>query len=119
MWGMHDVGWGWWLVSTVAMFVFWTAVIYGVFWLVRDAGGRPAGPERRDESADDVLKRRLAAGEISVDEYDRVRRGLYGKGPAEPEERAPVREPESAVTEPVRPGRTTTAIPHRGTTMRG
>jgi hypothetical protein len=92
MWGMHDVGWGWWLVSTVAMFVFWTAVIYGVFWLVRDAGGRPAGPERRDESADDVLKRRLAAGEISVDEYDRVRRGLYGKGPAEPEERAPVRE---------------------------
>ena len=93
MWGMHDVGWGWWLVSTMAMFVFWTAVIYGVFLLLRNAGGRPDGPQRPDESAEDVLKRRLAAGEITVEEYDRVRRTLSGKGPAEPGERAPVGSP--------------------------
>jgi putative membrane protein len=93
MWGMHDVGWGWWLVSAVAMFVVWTAVIYGVFWLVRDAGRRPAGPERRDESAEAVLNRRLAAGEISLEEYDRVRRALCGRGPAEPKDRASVESP--------------------------
>lgn len=112
MWAMHDVGWGWWLVSTVAMFVFWTAVIYGVFLLLRDAGGRPDRPQRPDASAEDVLKRRLAAGEISVEDYDRVRRALSGTAPAEPGERAPVESPSS-------PSGRTTRIPHGGTTMRG
>ena len=87
MWGMHDVGWGWWLVSTLAMVTFWAAVIYGVFWLARNSGGQSDEPDHRDAPLD-VLKRRLAAGEISVEEYEHVRHALSDAAPAEPPEPA-------------------------------
>lgn len=67
MWYMHDVGWGWWLLMSVGMVAFWGLVLYGVISLVRgEAFGRsrPATPE----SPDEVLRRRLAEGEITVEE---------------------------------------------------
>ncbi len=75
MWYMHDVGWGWWLLMSVGMVAFWALVLYGVVWLVRgEALGRskPATPE----SPDEVLRRRLAEGEITIEEYERVRAAL-------------------------------------------
>jgi putative membrane protein len=72
MWYMHDIGWGWWLLMSVGMVAFWGLVVYGVLSVARgEALGRSREP--RSESADEVLRRRLAAGEITVEEYQRVR----------------------------------------------
>ena len=78
MWDMHGTGWGWWVFMTLGMLAFWVAVIYFVVWLVR---GAP--PARRDDSEDasgqsplELLRRRLATGEISVDEYEERRQAL-------------------------------------------
>ena len=73
---MDDLGWAWWLVMSVGMVAFWGLLIYGVVWLARrgstadGAGAAPPGPA---ESPQQVLKRRLAGGEISVDEYETLR----------------------------------------------
>ena len=78
MWYMHGAGWGWWLLMSIGMVAFWGAIIYLVVWLVR---GAP--PARRQETADspsepplEILQRRLAAGEISIDEYNERRDAL-------------------------------------------
>jgi putative membrane protein len=64
-WSMHgDLGFGWWLVMTIGMVAFWAAVIALAVWLVRSR------PERR-ETPEEVLDRRLAAGELDVEEYGR------------------------------------------------
>jgi putative membrane protein len=71
MWYMHDVGWGWWLLMSLGMVAFWGLIIYGVVWLLRGtSSGALGGPT--PESPEQVLKRRLAAGEISVGEYERL-----------------------------------------------
>ena len=81
---MHDVGWGWWLLMSVGMVAFWALVLYGVFVLVRKPGSTaPGGPP--PESPENILKRRLAAGEISVEEYERLQRALDGE-PLRPRE---------------------------------
>jgi putative membrane protein len=67
-WSMHgDVGFGWWLVMTIAMIAFWAGVIALVVWLVR------RGPEDR-ETPEEILDRRLAEGQLDVDEYERRKR---------------------------------------------
>jgi putative membrane protein len=72
MFYMHDIGWGWWLLMSIGMVAFWALVIYGAVWLLR--GERPQGREQeRLEDPQEVLKRRLAAGEISIDEYQQLR----------------------------------------------
>jgi putative membrane protein len=72
MFYMHNFGWGWWLVMTIGMVAFWALVIFGIVWLVH--GGQ--NTQRRDEpprdSPKELLERRLAQGEISVDEYRRL-----------------------------------------------
>jgi putative membrane protein len=85
---MHDVGWGWTVLMTVTMVLFWAAVIYGVVWLARTGGGQGSGQREQSESAEDVLKRRLAGGEITVEEYERIRRTLGDEPPAD-EDRSP------------------------------
>jgi putative membrane protein len=86
MWQMHDVGWGWWFLMPLGMIAFWALVIYSVFWLARNTGSQ-APDEGPRESPEEILKRRLAAGEIGVDEYERLRRAIADGEPVEP--RAP------------------------------
>jgi putative membrane protein len=76
MWHTYDVGWGGWLLMTLGMGAFWGFVIYGIVWLAR--GARTSAPSKTEprepaESPEQVLKRRLAAGEITVEEYETVR----------------------------------------------
>ena len=66
MFYMHSVGWGWWLVMSIGMVAFWAVVIYGI---VRLRGPSRTGTEPPGESPEQTLKRRLARGEISIDEY--------------------------------------------------
>ena len=87
MWHMDEVGWGWWLLMSVGMVAFWGLVIFGVVWLARGASARAqasAPPPGPTESPQQVLKRRLAGGEISADEYETLRTVIDDEAPAGP-----------------------------------
>jgi len=83
MFHMHGIGWGWWLVMSIGMVAFWGLVIYAIVWLVR---GQPSQPpdQRPRERPEEVLKRRLAEGEISIDEYNRLQETIQTR-PREPQ----------------------------------
>lgn len=86
-WGMHDGGIGvGWLIVMVPMMLL---MMGGMMWMMRAmGGGSPPGssaPGDRaavTESPVEVLKRRLAEGEISIEEY-RARRAELVNGTAE------------------------------------
>ena len=82
-WGhMYDSGWGWF--GAGFMMVFWVALLGVAVWaivrLTNRADSRPAQPAAgADEpSAQDVLDRRLASGEITVEEHTRLSGHLGG-----------------------------------------
>lgn len=79
---MHDVGVGWWLVMSIGMLAFWGVVIWGIVALVRGAptGRRQTDAEPNTERPADILRRRLARGEISPEEYERLRDLLSADG---------------------------------------
>lgn len=65
MWWDHDLAWGGWLVMMIGMSGFWILVALLVVALMRsDLRGGPGGPDPRE-----ILERRLARGEIDVEEY--------------------------------------------------
>lgn len=67
----YDDGWSWlWMIGV--MFVFWGVVIGLAAWVIRSMG-RSTG-----DDAMSVLRKRLAAGEISQDEYEKTKRLLQG-----------------------------------------
>ena len=73
MWGAHE-GMGWWMIFGAAWIVlFWVAILALVAWVVDRAGERGEG---RQDSALEILKRRYARGELSPDEYARMRKDL-------------------------------------------
>lgn len=91
MWhDMDDVGWVWWVLMSIGMVVFWGFVVYAILTLAR--GGPPFGPGPAEPPAPpaasepprELLKRRLAAGEIDVEEYERLRAVIEGEPPAPP-----------------------------------
>lgn len=73
-----DFGSGWWLVMSIGMVVFWSLVAYGVYLLLK--GDRfSGGAGRHAEQPLTILKRRLASGEITIEEYERLRRMICGE----------------------------------------
>ena len=69
-------GWGWWVLMTIGIIALSALIIYAIVWLVRR---RPAA---RDEQAppgppEQILKRRLAQGEISIEEYERLHGAIH------------------------------------------
>jgi putative membrane protein len=62
---------GWWILSGP---LFWLLLIAGIVFLVR-AGGRSPWMGGGRETAIDVLERRFAEGELSLEEY-RERRSV-------------------------------------------
>jgi putative membrane protein len=82
MFYMHNFGWGWWLVMSLGMVAFWGLIIYAVVWLLR--GGSSQRPEAMGQQRpDEILKQRLAQGELSVDEYERLIATIH-QAPREP-----------------------------------
>jgi putative membrane protein len=75
MWHMHDVGWGWWFVMSIGWVAFWGLFIYAVAMLVRGPERPEASPPAQEEP-ERILQRRLASGEISVEEYQELRDAL-------------------------------------------
>jgi putative membrane protein len=63
-------GGGWWILPGP---LFWLLLIVGIVLLVRSRNGRPPGGGR--ETAIDVLERRFAEGELTLEQY-RERRSV-------------------------------------------
>ena len=70
--GDNDLGSGWWVVMVVMMVLFWGAIIAVVVWGIRQL----TEDQRRDRSALDIARERLARGEINKEEFDRIRGDL-------------------------------------------
>ncbi len=69
---MHGGNIGWWIVMVVMMVLFWGGVIAVAVWGIRQfAGGRDKG-----QAPLDIAKERLARGEITKEEFDRIRGDL-------------------------------------------
>jgi putative membrane protein len=68
-WGM-GFGFGW-----IFMIVFWALVIVGIVYFVKTISGS-AKKEDHGETALDILKKRYAKGEISREEFEKIRDDL-------------------------------------------
>ena len=68
------MGWGGWIAMVLMMAIFWTAVAAIVIWVVRSTR-HPAGPSA-GSSALDIARERYARGEITDEEFQRIKRGL-------------------------------------------
>ena len=75
MWGWYpgDVGWWMWIVGPLMMLLFWGAIIWLFATLVR--GDRQTESARR-ESPVEIARRRFAAGEITREEFEVLKRVL-------------------------------------------
>lgn len=62
-------------VGFILMLLFWVLIIYGIVSLIRALSAKRGGEQPR-ETADDILKKRYAGGEIDKEEFDRIRRDL-------------------------------------------
>lgn len=81
---MGDWGWGWSMMGALGglgMLLFWGLLIGLMAWLVvtltrASQGG--AAPRSQPDSALEILRRRLASGEITPQEFDALRQKLDG-----------------------------------------
>lgn len=70
-WSHDGVGWGGWIMMTLAMVAFWGVVFFVVVALFRgtSTSGRTDRLVRRQQSPLEILDERFARGEIDEDEY--------------------------------------------------
>ena len=76
---MGGWGWGMGLLDGLGMLLFWGLIIGLVVWLVvtlTRSGQSSAARGAQPDSALETLRRRLAAGEITPQEYDALRQKL-------------------------------------------
>ncbi len=71
MMGGFGLGFGW-----IFMVLFWGAIIWLIFSLIRAAQSGPKGAN--EEDAQKILKRRYASGEISKKQFEKMRKELRG-----------------------------------------
>jgi putative membrane protein len=74
MMGWYGFGPGMWLGSLM-MLIFWGGLIVLIVWAVRQFGPRQRSSAEEPMA---VLRRRLAAGEITQEQYEQARRALQG-----------------------------------------
>lgn len=82
---MHGWGWGWMPLMMLPMVLFWGAIIFGIFWLIRGSARGESGPGETPvdkESPVEILERRFAEGAITAEDY-RARREVLVNGTAE------------------------------------
>ncbi|MHB9105838.1 MAG: SHOCT domain-containing protein [Armatimonadota bacterium] len=69
---------GWWIVMLIGMLVFWGLLIAGLVLLIRYIAAQTPARATPTGTSLDILNRRLAAGEISTDEYENLRQRIEG-----------------------------------------
>jgi uncharacterized membrane protein len=70
---------GWWVVMVVGMVLFVALAILGIAWLARDLTGSSKSASASEADPLAILDRRLASGEISLEDY-RDRRAVLENG---------------------------------------
>ncbi len=78
MMGGWNGGWGW-MGGGISMIIFWALLVVGIVLLVKwtaDSRAAPYCGTHGEESAEDILKRRYARGEITKTEFEQARRDL-------------------------------------------
>jgi putative membrane protein len=73
-WGMSGYGWGMGF-GWIGMLVFWGLIIAGFAYLVRNAV-KKEGTCAKEESAHEILKKRFVRGEITKDDFTRMKADL-------------------------------------------
>ena len=58
--------------------ILWLVIIVAVIYALLSGRGRADGSDRSENTALEILKERLARGEIDYEEYVRIREGLKG-----------------------------------------
>ena len=68
-----DYGWGMGFGSGwFSMIIFWVLLILGIVYIVKMIAGSPKKGDK-EEAAIDILKKRYAKGEISKEEFDKIK----------------------------------------------
>ena len=76
MWGVHE-GMGWWmLLGGVWMVLFWAILIGAIAWIV----SRLARSGDANRNPLEIVKERYARGDISAEEFERIRGNLSAGG---------------------------------------
>ncbi len=72
--GMMDGGW---FLGGIFMLLFWVVLILGVFYLVRMliAQSKPS-TSKTEDTAFEILQKRYARGEISHEEFEKMKKNL-------------------------------------------
>jgi putative membrane protein len=74
-WGNH-MGTGDWIFSIFGTLLILALIVGLIVWLVSPSSRSDTGPTASRESADEILDRRLASGELTVDQYQQLRAAL-------------------------------------------
>jgi putative membrane protein len=72
MWYYGAGGVAWFWMAMAGMLLFWGGVVALVIWLIR----RSSLPQHTNDAALDILRRRLAAGEITPEDFERTKKAL-------------------------------------------
>jgi uncharacterized membrane protein len=74
-WGNHMTTAGW-IFSIFGTLIIFALIVAAIVWIVSEAGNRGGGRDASGASPGEILDRRLASGEITVDQYDQLREKL-------------------------------------------
>ena len=74
-WGNH-MGTGDWVFSIFGTLIILALIVGLIVWLVSPSSRSDTGPTASRESADEILDRRLASGELTVEQYQQLRGAL-------------------------------------------
>jgi uncharacterized membrane protein len=89
-WGNH-MGTGDWVFSIFGTLIILALIVGLIVWLVSPGSRSDTSPSAAGESARAILDRRLADGEITVEQYRQLRGALEDEAPASDPQ--PSREP--------------------------
>jgi putative membrane protein len=78
MMGPYGYGMGWgWMVGGIMMVVFWALVVIGIVVLVKVVMTRSGASEARSaETPVEILRRRYAAGELTKEQFEAMKRDV-------------------------------------------
>jgi uncharacterized membrane protein len=85
-WDHHMTTVGW-IFSILGMLIIFALFVVTIVWILFQLGARSGDRLSRSESAREILDRRLASGEITVDQYDQLRAKLDAESASSGEER--------------------------------
>jgi uncharacterized membrane protein len=85
-WG-NQMNTGSWIFSILGTLIIIALIVGLIVWAISPRGGRDSSPNATGESAREVLGRRLASGEITLEQYSQLREALNGAASTTPDSR--------------------------------